>query len=535
MSRRSRRRRGIPSSGWIGRVAIGLLVLAMLSAVVGYWSLKNYLHSDGFRKLLSAKVSQAVGMEGEFSPFRWDGLAVDTGSFEATGPGLIASLYADRLHTEVNLSGVRRGVWDLDGATVSHVEINFDARTRPQSAAPAVPASDIWEPRKKPAKAGWLPQEVEISSLDLRNVVAKGLLDEGEIRAAGMQIHLDRAGGPRAYRGSVLGGSIRLPFALLPEARLDRVRFRYRNGDVFVTDATARVFKDGRLEASGEWNIKEKRYAFEGGINGVKCDEFLSPDWAKRLTGTAATSVIVQSSSTGDGLLANGTLTISNGVLTALPMLDALAAYADTRRFRVLSLTEAKTDWRWQRGVLTFSNLVLSSEGLVRLEGTIAIRGRDLDGSFRLGLAPGTLASIPGAETVVFQPGERGLLWSPLRITGTLDEVHEDLTDRLTAAAESRMFEIIPETGERVLKYTRSILGDGQTLQKGVEVIDKTTNTLGQAADTLIGGVLGGILGGGQPTPPPVPPQAPSPQPETPAPPPSKTPPPPPAKVPPTP
>jgi len=43
---------------------VGLLLLTMLCAVVGYWSLKNYLHSDGFRKLLSAKVSEAVGMEG---------------------------------------------------------------------------------------------------------------------------------------------------------------------------------------------------------------------------------------------------------------------------------------------------------------------------------------------------------------------------------------------------------------------------------------------------------------------------------------
>jgi hypothetical protein len=501
----------------MGRVAVGLLVLTMLGAAVGYWSLKNYLHSDGFRKLLSAKVSEAVGMEGEFSPFRWDGLAVDTGSFEAKGPGVIASLYADRLHTEVNLSGVRRGVWDLHGATVSHVEVNFDARTRPQRPAPAAAAS-FWEPPKKPAKAGWLPEVVEVNSLDFRNVVVKALVDDGEIRATGMQIRLERAGDAKTYRGDVLGGRVRLPFSLLPEAELDRARFRFRNGELFVTEATARVFKDGQLDGTGEWNFQEGRYAFEGNVRGVKCDEFLSEDWAKRLTGDASTTVILESRS--NGLLASGTLTIKNGVLTALPMLDALAAYADTRRFRVLSLTEAKTDWRWQQSTLTFSNLVLSSESLVRLEGTIVIRGRDLDGRFRLGLAPGTLASIPGAETVVFLPGERGLLWSPLHITGTLDDVHEDLTDRLTAAAESRMFEIIPETGEKVLKFTRSILGDGETIKRGVEVIDQTTDTLGQAADTLIGGVLGGILGGGQPTPPPVPVRPPAP--ETPPAPPSK-------------
>ena len=58
-------------------------------------------------------------------------------------------------------------------------------------------------------------------------------------------------------------------------------------------------------------------------------------------------------------------------------------------------------------------------------------RDRRIDGRFRLGLVPGVLARIPGAETIVFQPGERGLLWTTLRVTGTIDDPEEDLTGRL--------------------------------------------------------------------------------------------------------
>ena len=93
----------------MGRVAVGILIAGVIGAAIGYGSLKNYLHSDGFRRMLSAQVSKVLGMVGEFSLFRWDGLAVDTETFDATGTGLISSLHADRLHTEVNLSGVRRG------------------------------------------------------------------------------------------------------------------------------------------------------------------------------------------------------------------------------------------------------------------------------------------------------------------------------------------------------------------------------------------------------------------------------------------
>lgn len=504
MSRRSRRRRGAPGTGgWLGRAAVGLLVLGVAGAAIGYWSLKHYLHSDAFRQLLSATVSKAVGMEGEFSPFRWDGLVVDTGSFEAKGKGPVVSMFADRLHTEVNLSGVRRGVWDLHGATVGHVEVNLDGRKLSATDAASALTATLGASRQA-AKRGWLPQEVEVRNLDLRNVVVKALFDSGDFRADGMRVQLEHAGAHNAYRGEIIGGRMRTPLKLMPSVELERVRFRYRDGELFVTDATARVCRDGRIDGVGEWIVKAGQYSFEGHARGIKCDEFLNEDWAKRLTGDAATSLKVERRTAGP--VVSGTLTITNGVLTALPMLDALAAYADTRRFRVLALSEAKTDWRWQKEVVSFNNLVLASEGLVRLEGDLDIRGRELDGRFRLGLAPGTLASIPGAETVVFTPGERGLLWSPLRIFGTLDDPREDLTDRLTAAAEARMFEIIPETGERVLKFTRSLLEETRPIEQGVKILDRTADGILREGT----GILNGILGGGAPPPPPPAPEPPS-------------------------
>jgi len=504
MSRRSRRRRGNLSSGWGGRVAVALLISCVVCAAVGYWTLKHYLHSDGFRYLLSAKVSKGLGMQGEFSPFRWDGLAVETGSFEATGNGLIRSLYADRLHAEVNLSGVRRGVWELHGASANRVEINLDARKR--SAADSPVPSLVEDPPAKPRKNGWLPNEVEVDGSDLRELVVKISLDNGEVFANGMRVRVDRARDKNAYLVDVDDGRIRLPWAWLPEVNLDRVRLRYQKSGLFVTDARATVFKQGRLDGSGEWNARNQQFSFEGNVRSVKCDELLNADWAKHLAGDVASSFVIEGH--GAEVLAKGSLTIKNGVLTALPVLDSLAAYADTRRFRVLALNEAHADWRWQAGEFTFSNLVISSESLVRLEGRLVIRGRELDGSFRLGLAPGTLAAIPGAETTVFLPGERGLLWTPLRITGTLDDPQEDLTSRLMAAAQGRMFEVIPETGEKVLKFTHSILNDSGIIEKGTRVIDKTTDTLMQGA----GGLLNGLLGGGSPPPNPPPPDPPKPE-----------------------
>ena len=47
--------------GWGLAVLLGGLLVA---GAAGYFALKNYLHGEGFRKFLAAKVGDATGLEG---------------------------------------------------------------------------------------------------------------------------------------------------------------------------------------------------------------------------------------------------------------------------------------------------------------------------------------------------------------------------------------------------------------------------------------------------------------------------------------
>jgi hypothetical protein len=143
-------------------------------------------------------------------------------------------------------------------------------------------------------------------------------------------------------------------------------------------------------------------------------------------------------------------------------------------------------------GEVLLTDLVIGSEGLIRLEGSLSIKGENIEGSFQLGLVPGILARIPGAETHVFKPGRLGLMWAPVRVSGTLSNPKEDLTQRLTDAAGMRMFEMLPETGEQVFKFTRNVLGESpiNTINKGKEVIEKGEEAVKEAE-----GIIKGILG----------------------------------------
>lgn len=493
MSRRSRRRNGGGEKRWLGKAALGLLVLGVVALGAGYAAVRGYLHSEAFRKFLSAEAGKVAGVTGEFSPFRWQGLAVDTEGFEATGKGMVTGVKADGLHTEVGLGGLGRGVWEIKGTNVRRLELSVDARKRVDEET--MVTEDV-KSEKPAARPGWLPRDAELLQMEVKQLAVRAILEEGLVTAGGMRVTAEQAGAKGVYRAEVTGGTVSLPFKLVPGLRLNHVRARYQDRQVFLTEARMEAWENGSIVGTGEWDTRTRRYSLEGNATGVRTEDLFGEDWAKRLTGEVVSDFTLENPAGSPQ--ARGTLEVNNAVLTALPMLDALAAYADTRRFRVLALNEARTAWDWKKGELILSNLVLSSEGLVRLEGTMTVRGRDIDGIFRLGLAPGTLARIPGAETDVFLPGERGLLWSPLRVTGTLDNPKEDLTDRLIAAAGMRMFDMIPETGEKVIKFTRSVLESPENTEKAVKAVETGVKILGEGTKAVreVSGILDGILGG---------------------------------------
>lgn len=517
MSRRARRKKGAGNTPWIGKLLFGLGALLILAIGFGYSGLRAYLHSEGFRKFLSAEVSRAAKVEGAFDPFKWDGLAVQTPGFHASGTGVMAGIEADQIDTEVGFGGLGRGVWEVRATRISRLEVNLDL-TKKEEPAPTAPAEKKEEVMKQ--QPGWVPSEVELESLEIGEIAVKAKAPSGVVSASGLSLKVTPDKGKNAFKGEVLGGTIVSPLEGMPEIRVDRIDGAYRDGSAFITKAEFSAWEDARIKAFGEWDSRSNGYAFEGDVEGVKCAELLNENWARRLTGDVSSTFTIDN--IRGSMAAAGDLRILNGTLTALPMLDSLAAYADTRRFRILQLNEARTKWRWANGEIVLSDIAMGSEGLIRLEGDLTIRGEAIDGRFRLGLIPGTLANIPGAETKVFIPGTHGLLWTPVHVTGTLDNPEEDLTERLIEAAGMRMFESLPETGEMALRFTQKAIGEdpggaigkglellgkggrlieggGDIIGKGKDLINKGEDVIdkGEKAIDAAGDILDGVLGGG--------------------------------------
>jgi len=421
------------------------------------------------------------GTTAEFELFEWEGLEARTDGVRAESDGFFQQMKADGVHAHLSLAGVRRGVWEISDLRVKKLTIELaTAGARVTDMPPE--AGDQDEPVATTEKsqdggflAGLLPDRAEMMSAEVMSMDLDLKTSQGGLTATDVAMRVDGGGTAGSYGLDFTGGVIESPWFGSP-LELVSARGKYQHGRFYITDSKSEVYKRGILTLNGE--VEGNQFGFFCTLKGVRSEELVPQDWQKRITGDVETKFRVSSGK--GGVITRGELELKNGVLTALPVLDRIAAYANTRRFRRLNLSEAKLKF-WKEGnQLRLTEIVLASEGLVRLKGDLTITDGRLNGRFKVGVMPGTLAHIPGAETKVFIRGESGLLWSPLHITGTIDAPKEDLSDRMIAAAGERMFELVPETGLMALRFAHDTATQlpAKAVETGADVIREGTDVL---------------------------------------------------------
>jgi hypothetical protein len=538
MSRRSRRQnssratcskktsKGSGVSAWLLRIGLGLLLLIAVLSVGGYLWMRNYLAGESFRALLVKEGSAILQANVVLSPLRWDGFRVHTNLVEVSGEHQCKSMKWDGIRTGIEPGRIAAGVWSVAPTRIGKISILWDTTAPMHKSLPM----DETAPPRSAAAPPWyqslLPRSIEAAPLIVDNSDIRVILKDGSMRLHEARWEVTPSDNLKQANVQLLGGKLSLPLASAPSIRLNKAQATYRDGNLYLTQGDGAIYERGNFQLTGEWDAVKKALSLEGDVEGVQCSELLLADWKQKLMGSIVANF--QVASQNDKLDARGHLKLQNGMLTALPVLDTLAAYAQSIRFRTLALHDAECDFHYQDGVITLTRIKIGSEGLARIEGRCMLSplkdgDYSVDGDFQLGLAPGTLSAIPGAEEEVFHAGSHGLRWSPLRMTGTLKNPQEDLTGRLRAAAGARMFEILPETGVKVLKYTKQVVDDHakplveSVVKKGLgpadpgikaitevggQAVDALSGQVGETVNDAIGGVLQGLLGNGGAEPP---------------------------------
>ena len=405
--------------------ALALLVLVLAGVFAARAAIDAYLRSERFRSFLAQKAGRTLHAESEIAPLHFDTASLYTDRFAARGNAAAAfsELRIEGIRAELSWRRFLEKVWQVDKVEIQRAQVQFDGpRIEVTGFAPPT------EPRAAKSRgSGWLPNRVEVATANIRELNL--LWKDGGLRGTAWLIqpgdggwNLDGAGG-------------KITHGALPPLEVQRLKLRYREPSLFVESAEFRQGANGSVVANGEVNLRERLH-LHASIKNVALTPWLAGDWRMRLRGDASGEIDIRSPLPQRGAPEiRGTLTIANGLLEALPVLDEIAAFTRTQQFRRIALSRASGDFVQAGARLTVTNLVLESDRLIRVEGGFAIEGGYIDGTFQVGVTPTSLQWLPGSQTRVFTEARGAYVWAPMRLTGPAEAPKEDLSQRLAAAA----------------------------------------------------------------------------------------------------
>jgi len=438
----------------LGLALLALAVIVVAGLIVARVLFIRYLHSDAFRQALGQGAANALqASHAEFAPLDFDGMTVYGDNFRATRDdgGGFSTMDADQLRATFDWHGLFHHTVQIDELAIQRVNIEPPAtpQAQPETAAgvEATPAPLGFQGR------GW--------NVDLRKAVISELNWQwsndptGGITGASLTLTPDGQG---AWVIEAQGGTVRT--AGLPPLDLETASMRWQNSTLYINaglhNGSSRLAVTGSVEARQSIDLRVK-------LDDVDIAPMLAGDWRERLTGRLAGDATIHAplgtAGIAGGITVSGSLSMIEGQLTALPILDEIGVFTHTERFRQIELTRASAQFTRTKDEFDIRNMVVESEGLIRVEGYYTVANGQIDGTFQVGLTPETLQWIPGSQEVLFGDSRGGYLWTPMHVSGPADHPVDDLTPRLAAAA-----------GDTVIKDAKTIEG---TVQKtGESVLD---------------------------------------------------------------
>lgn len=442
MQPRSRRRSRGLNGRWVVAFLGGgglLALLAMMTPALFMGWVRHQLQDASFRGRFEALTSQRLGAEVQLEPLRWSGDEVRTAS-----AGIVLAdgsrAEAHGLQLGIDWGAFRRGLWRLIGVGADRLDLELAAALpAPEASAPATPlvAAD-------PAVPGWLrswlPDRVAVDGVRVQRF---GLRHPGGWQLAASSLVVSHwQQGEASLLITLAGGTLTTPLrqaAAGPSLQFDlkRAVTRLAVGEGHLQEAILQR-GEAELRVRGRLRYAEPAWLANLEFERVPLADWVAADWRQRLTGELAGELSL--SATGAAApQGKGKLRVQNGVLTALPVLDRLAAWSGVERFKRLVLDVAETEVTTRGDEQVFDQLVIAAHGLLRLQGRLTVRGDQLDGQFWLGVTPETLRWLPGAREHVFTEtapeGPPGLRWTRVHLTGTRQAPREDLSQRLVAGA----------------------------------------------------------------------------------------------------
>jgi hypothetical protein len=425
--------------GWSAGVVALLLLALVLGAKI--W-INSYLRSPEFRSQLSGRTAENMRARVEIAPVSFDGAQFFCDGLDARGgeDAKFSRVKIENIRGEFRLPTIWRLLLGERQLRVDNVDVQrLDAEFFDDRLSLNLPPLDREERMTDVGRVGVREVNLRWDGGSLSGLGVTATKSDGAWRIAGGGGHAEQAG--------------------FPVMDIVSLRVVHKEPSLFIQESRLRA-GGGEIGVTGEVTGNEKT-DLQFKVNGVSVTPLLPEDWRARLhgriNGDARLVVPMQDGPT----VLTGTARLSEGVLEALPILNRIAEFTKTDRFRRIALNRVRGDFRMDGGGVKITNFVLESERLISVKGQFTVIDGMIDGTFDIGVTPGPLQWLPGSQEKVFNTMRDGYAWTTLRITGPVETPREDLSSRLAAAAQAAVVEKVESTA------TEAVGGAVETVKKG--------------------------------------------------------------------
>ncbi len=406
-----------------GAIAIFFLI-ATAGGVAIFYSplLTHYIESGAFRAAMEDETAKGLHFpRSRYSPIRrTSALTARSEVFEASnGEKAMKSLEAHGIIARFNPWGFFARQWRFRDVRVESGDVEIQIyEAEPEPVTP------------KPWFAIFLPNRVYVKSIESEQANVTWRFRGERSGFFGTQLLITPHGPDFEYVAT--GGKLKM--ALLPDLDLRRVHLLITKTlvTVYDVDLASSSGSDESIHAQANAGLgKDKSVDLKANFNAVPIRAWLPAEWKERLNGSAfgdlhwAGKDPKLESSSGEG-----SLHIRNGRIDELPLLDKLAELAQKKSFERLDLNDCSFTFAWRYPKIDIKDIFVEERGKFRIEGEFSIERRRLRGTIRLGLTRGYLDWLPDAEEV-FSRQRSGYLWTNVRLSGTIDDPQQDLSQRI--------------------------------------------------------------------------------------------------------
>ena len=384
--------------------------------------LTHYIEGDAFRAAMEDKTAKGLHFpHSRYAPIRrTSALTAQSESFEANnGEKAMESLDAHGITARFNPCGVFVRQWRFNYVHVQSGDVAIQVyKANPQAVT------------QKPWFAIFLPNRVYVKRIESERANVTWRLHGEQAGFFGTRLLITPHGPDFEYVAT--GGRLRM--ALLPDLDLRRAHLLITKTllTVYDVDLASNSGSNESIHAQANAGIgKNKSVDFKANFNAVPIRAWLPAEWKGRLNGSAFGDLHWAGKDPKlEGSSGEGSLRIRNGRIDDLPLLEKLAELARKKSFEHLELNDCSLTFAWRYPKIDIKDIAIEEKGKFRIEGTISIDRRALQGAIRLGLTPQYLDWLPNPEEI-FNRERSGYLWTNVRLSGTIDEPEQDLSPRI--------------------------------------------------------------------------------------------------------